>query len=61
MSKRAFGSWYYSMENSYDTKAQAQRAAEQLRKTGKYYVRVAKTGWAKPAHQWAVYVRSKKD
>ena len=61
MSKRAFGEYYYSMENSYDTKALAQREARKFRAGGKYYVRVAKTGWPKPGHQWAVYVRSKKD
>ena len=60
MSKRLFGNYYYSMENSYDTKAQAQREAQRLRRTGKYYVRVGRTGWGKQGHPWAVYVRSKK-
>lgn len=60
MSKRAFGEYYYSMENSYVTKREAQREAKKLKATGKYYVRVAPTGWGKAAtHQWAVYLRRK--
>ena len=59
MSKKLFGNYYYSMENSYNTKREAERDADKLRKTGKYYVRVAKTGWGKIGHPWAVYLRSK--
>ena len=58
MSKRLFGTWYYSMENSYGTKAEANREANKLRKTGKYFVRVASTGWS-TGDKWAVYLRSK--
>jgi len=60
MSKRAFGNYYYSMENSYATKAAAVRDAKRFRKMGKYFVRVARTGWGKLGHPWAVYLRSKK-
>jgi len=47
MSKQLFGNHYYSMENSFKTKAEAQREATKLRKSGKYLVRVAPTGLAK--------------
>ena len=62
MSKRAFGSYYYSMENSYATKREAEKDAKRLRKTGKYYVRVAHTdsAMANAGHPWAVYLRSRK-
>jgi len=60
MSKRAFGNYYYSMENSYSTKAEAKRVAKKLRAAGKYFVRVARTGWGGLGHPWAVYLRSKK-
>lgn len=60
MSKRAFGDYYYSMENSYATKAEAQRDAARFRKTGKYFVRVARTGWrGLSGHSWAVWIRRK--
>lgn len=57
MSKRLFGDHYYSMEDSYRTKGEAQKAAKRFR--GKYYVRVANTGWGPGGDRWAVYVRSK--
>ena len=60
MSKRAFGKYYYSMEDTYSTKVEAQRAAGRFRATGKYYVRVAKTGMnVRGREYWAVYLRSK--
>lgn len=58
MSKRLFGEHYYSMEDSYKTKAEAQRAARGLRGE-KYYVRVANTGWGPRGDPWAVYLRCK--
>lgn len=60
MSKRLFGDYYYSMENSYNTKAEAERDAKKIRKTSKYYVRVARTGLVRyGGHPWAVYLRRK--
>ena len=60
MGKRAFGQWYYSMENSYPTKAEAQREANKIKKEGVYFVRVAPTNWGPYAsHKWAVFVRRK--
>ena len=32
MSKRLFGDWYYSLENSYNTKTEAERVAKDSRK-----------------------------
>lgn len=61
MSKRLFGKYYYSMEDSYRTKGEAQKAARSLRKKRRdFYVRVANTGWGPGGDRWAVYVRSKK-
>lgn len=48
------------MENSYGTKSEAQRDARKFKALGKYYVRVARTGWGKGYDQWAVYLRNKK-
>lgn len=64
MSKRLFGTYYYSMEDSYVTKAEAQRDAKRFRAEG-YYARVARTGFPTgllhyPTHKWAVYIRRKK-
>ena len=65
MSKRAFGKYYYSMENSYHTKAEAQVVAQRFRATGKYYVRIDrarfgdKSFMGRAPHKWAVFVRNK--
>ncbi|MFO7995690.1 MAG: hypothetical protein R6U93_00855 [Dehalococcoidia bacterium] len=60
MSKRLFGSHYYSFEDHYKTKGEAQKAAAKFRVKGKYHVRVAKTGLG-PAgcEYWGVYLRVK--
>ena len=58
MSKRAFGNYFYSMEDSYAKKSDAQKAAKELRGKG-YLVRVAETGWSRWADKWAVYIRRK--
>ncbi|GAG35151.1 unnamed protein product [marine sediment metagenome] len=57
MSRKLFGDWYYSMENSYATKAQAQKDAKECRRGGRYHVRVAKSGFT--GEPWAVFVRRK--
>lgn len=60
MSKRLFGKHYYSMEDSYRTKRDAQKAAHHIRrKHPEWYVRVANTGWGPGGDKWAVYVRDK--
>lgn len=60
MSKRAFGKYYYSMENSYKLKSEAQKAAREIKAAGKYLVRVAPAGFGKGSeHKWAVYLRRK--
>ena len=57
MSKRLFGQYYYSMEDSYPTKDGASRRAKYFREKG-YFARIAKTGWD-PGDKWAVYIRRK--
>ncbi|MFA5049041.1 MAG: hypothetical protein WC516_08510 [Patescibacteria group bacterium] len=59
MSKRAFGGHYYSMSDSYPNRIQAEYNATKIRKTGKYLVRVAKSGFGKGNNEYAVYVREK--
>lgn len=58
--RKAFGSWYYSLEDSFVTKREVQTSARQMRDTGRYFVRVAKTGWLKGSDQWGVFLRSKR-
>ena len=58
MSKKLFGNYYYSMENSYRTKKEAQKDAKKFRAGGKYFVRVSSSGFS--TEPWAVFVRSKK-
>jgi len=60
MSKRLIGKQWYSMEDSYRLKSQAQKAAATLRKKHpEWSVRVMSTGWGPGGDKWAVYVRDK--
>jgi hypothetical protein len=52
--KQLFGKYYYTMEDSFNTKLQAAKFAKKIKETGKWFVRIAYVDYMK---QYGVFLR----